>query len=321
MASTTPPNHRISVSTAEVMGTVATFQIVYGGKYGKGVEASPSDDIPAGHSVAVDTTAANAAIAAFLVAMRADQAVFTTYEETSAIRRLARNELSINQAPPEVREVEQACRLARMATQGRFDAWWKGWFDPTGYVKGWSAARAFHQYLEPLLADSDAASPQIEAVGVNVGGDMQLATRPDSDWVWQVGIASPFDKDRMLARFAIKDGAVATSGPGERGEHIIDPKTGLPATTLTGAEIPTQLISTAAPTADLPESSSANRNMVASATVIADELAMADLWATTAVVAGFGDLDWIKTADTRSGMLVATDGRVRRWAGPVEIKA
>ena len=314
------------------MGTVATFQIIYAGG-------------------GIDNPAATEAIAGFLAAMRADQAVFTTYDETSAIRKIARGELSISQAPPEVREVEQACRLAKTATQGRFDAWWKGWFDPTGYVKGWSTERAFHQHLEPLIydqlpsqgagSDSDDASQnenassgagaafgppaQIAAVGVNVGGDMQLATRPGSEWVWQVGIASPFDKHRMLAKFSLQDGAVATSGPGERGEHIFDPKTGKPAATLDGSEVPAALqgstsgtvtpavIGTTAP----DQGQSENRNMVASATVIADNLAMADLWATTAVVAGFDDLGWVKDAGTRSGMLVANDGRVRRWAGPV----
>jgi len=269
--------HRVSVATAEVMGTVATFQVVYDG--------SDTEDSPA----------AEQAIADFLAAMRADQGIFTTYDESSAIRRLARGELSLGQAPAEVREVEQACRLAKVATQGRFDAWLRGWFDPTGYVKGWSAERAFHKNLEPLIHE---AGPII-AVGVNVGGDMQLATRSGADWAWQVGIASPFDKTKMLARFSVNDGAVATSGPGERGAHIIDPKTGQPAASL--------------------ESDAQRANMVASATVIADNLAMADLWATTAVVAGFKDLDWIKNAGTVSGMLVANDGRIRRWVGPVEI--
>ncbi len=93
----------------------------------------------------------------------------------------------------------------------------------------------------------------------------------------------------MLARIALRDGAVATSGTAERGAHVIDPRSGAP---VTGT---------------------------ASATVVADHLADADVWATAALVAGIDDLGWLGGAPTVSGILIGDDGRVRRWLGTTEV--
>ena len=273
---------RTSVKTAEVMGTVATIQVVYRA-------AAQNDDIAA------------SAIKAFVDGMRADQKIFTTYDDSSVICQLGRGELTMAEAPEVVREVEQACQLAKVATDGRFDAWWRGWFDPTGYVKGWSAERQFFKHLAPAMNKI----PEIIAVAVNVGGDMQVATKPGSDWRWQTGIANPFDKTTVLARFALVNGAVATSGTAERGAHIFDPLTGAPIPSVDGGLNNLD-----------PEISD---NDIVSATVIAESLTLADMWATAAVVAGFNNLDWIVNANTQSGLIVARDGRTRRWAGTKEI--
>jgi thiamine biosynthesis lipoprotein len=165
-----------------------------------------------------------------------------------------------------------------------FSAGWRGWFDPTGLVKGWAVERAAARFLRPLLAE-----PQVQAAGINAGGDMQLLTDPESAWQWRIGIADPDDRTATLATIRLGDGAIATSGIGERGHHIIDPRTGQPATS------------------------------VHSATVISDRLTDADLWATTAVIAGFDDLSWLNDAHSRSGMLIAPDGRTRRWADSTEV--
>ncbi|HVL61690.1 MAG TPA: FAD:protein FMN transferase, partial [Microbacterium sp.] len=52
---------------------------------------------------------------------------------------------------------------------------------------------------------------------------------------------------------------------------------------------------------------------VVSASVIDDSLTRADLWATAAVVAGFEDRSWVARSGTRTGIVVADDGRVTRW--------
>lgn len=210
--------------------------------------------------------------------------VFTTFSEASDIRRLARGEAGVGEVDSMVCEVADLCLAARRDTHGLFDAWWKGWFDPTGLVKGWSVERAVDMYLAPLVE-----SGLVEAVGVNTGGDMQLHTSASSSWTWDVGIADPGRRGEVVAHIPMTSGAVATSGTGERGSHIVDPRTGRPAVS------------------------------VSSATVVAGSLTQADLWATTACVAGFDDLSWITSAQTTSGLLVAADGRTRRWDGPSEV--
>jgi thiamine biosynthesis lipoprotein len=210
--------------------------------------------------------------------------IFSPHDERSEIRRLASGELMLGEANPLVSTVAEDCEEARERTRGLFDPWSKGWFNPTGYVKGWAAERVAERYLAPLLA-----SLGVDAIGLWLGGDIWLRTNSDSDWVWQVAIADPHHPGGIKARLEIKDGAVATSGIAERGLHIDDPRTGEPATT------------------------------VASASVIADRLVDADLWATTAVVAGFDNLDWISQAGTRAGLLVANNGRTRRWVGAYEL--
>ncbi|MFD7308808.1 FAD:protein FMN transferase [Promicromonospora sp. NPDC059942] len=216
--------------------------------------------------------------------LRAVDRVFSTYRADSDVLRLARGELDLADADAMVGEVLRESLAAEVATHGRFSAWWRGWFDPTGLVKGWAVEQATAAHLVPLLAE-----PDVAAVGVNAGGDLQLHTDPAADWRWRVGVADPADRTAVLATIVVDDGAVATSGTAERGLHVVDPATGRPATT------------------------------VRSATVVADRLSHADLWATTAVVAGFDDLGWLADAHTAQGLLVAPDGRIRRWTGGTEV--
>jgi thiamine biosynthesis lipoprotein len=209
---------------------------------------------------------------------------FSPWLEDSDIRRLARSEIKLRRTDRRVREVEALCQDALERTDGLFDAWREGWFDPTGLVRGWAADRVAEHYLAPLLKQLGAS-----AVGLNVGGDLRLFTAATSAWRWRVGLTDPTRPDNFIATVELLDGAVATSGLAERGERVIDPRTGLTATT------------------------------VASATVMADRLTEADLWATTAVASGFDDLSWITRAQTRSGLLIAPDGAVRRWIGQVAL--
>ncbi|MBP2378387.1 thiamine biosynthesis lipoprotein [Microbacterium phyllosphaerae] len=208
--------------------------------------------------------------------------LFSTYRPDSDINRIRRGELSVAEADARVVVVADACARAEAATDGLFSASWRGWFDPTGYVKGWAVEEASRRHLQPLLSSS-------VAVGINAGGDLQLFTAPDADWRWHVGIADPHAPGRLVATMEVANGAVATSGTAERGHHIIDPRTGDPATG------------------------------VASATIVADSLTRADIWATAAVVAGTADRSWLEKSGSRTGMLVGDDGEVTRWVGATTV--
>lgn len=73
---------------------------------------------------------------------------------------------------------------------------------------------------------------------VNVSGDINAwGKQPDGEQ-WTVGIINPINKNRVFATFPLQDSAVETSGNyekyvtfnGVRYSHIIDPRTGYPAT-------------------------------------------------------------------------------------------
>lgn len=225
----------------------------------------------------------DAAIDACFADLAALELVFSPFLADSDVSRLRDGVAVIAELDPRVAEVALACRAVEAATGGRFSAWRDGCFDPTGYVKGWAAEEVAQTRLRPLL-ELDG----VGAVGLNAGGDVRVFSAAGWEHPWRIGVADPLCPGRIVASIELLDGAVATSGLAERGAHILDPRSGRTATGL------------------------------ASATVVADTLTVADAWATAAVVAGH-DLGWISSAPVRSGLTVAPGGTVRRWANGVEV--
>lgn len=256
--------------TADAMGTVLSVHVLSRLDAGAGAGAEKGVD-----------AAVSLACAAFLERVRTDQRKFSTFIADSAVSRIRRGEIGID-ADAEVAAVAAACARMESRSGGRFSAQWRGGFDPTGYVKGWSVERAATTCLVPLL-DAD-----VDAVAVNAGGDVRVFTAERSDWVWNIGIADPFDRGAVLARVGLRDGAVASSGRAERGGHLVDPRSGRTAEAI-------------------------------GASVVAADLAVADAWATVAAVAGCSDLSWIGAAPETTGIVVGDAGRVRRWAAGIEV--
>ena len=71
------------------------------------------------------------------------------------------------------------------------------------------------KYIKPLIDNNI-----IEAGAINGAGDMQVGTSLDSDFSWEIGIENPEDREKIIARYSIKNGAVATSGINKKGQHI-----------------------------------------------------------------------------------------------------
>ena len=161
-------------------------------------------------------------------------ATFSTYRSDSEISRLDRGELV--EPHPLVRSVLARCEALRVETGGLFDVRAGGRLDPSGYVKGWAVQRAAAFGRGRFLIDA--------------GGDMVLRGR------WRVGVRHPYETDRLAAAITVADCAVATSARYERGDHIIDPRTGRAARGLS------------------------------SVTIVGDDLGTVDAYATAAFVAG-----------------------------------
>lgn len=226
-----------------------------------------------------------AAVEGLSDALRRDERIFSTYRADSDISALRRG-ADLEDLDPAVAEVWAACLRLREQSGGILDAWWRGWFDPTGFVKGWAIERAARAVLEPLVREG--ASRDLDAIGVSVGGDMQLFTASWSRWTWRIGIADPARPGNLCAMVEVRDGAVATSGTSERPGHLFDPRSLRPVTGTVGG------------------------------TVVAESLAIADAWATVAAIAGVNDVDWLRAAPACSGLV--TDGNtVRRWVDGVEL--
>lgn len=92
-----------------------------------------------------------------------------------------------------------------------------------GIAKGWTVD----------LAARDAYGTGLAWVLVNAGGDLRMVGEPREV---EIGIEDPFDRSAELARIVVSEGAIATSstqrrtwGPGLH--HLIDPRTGEPAST------------------------------------------------------------------------------------------
>jgi thiamine biosynthesis lipoprotein len=74
---------------------------------------------------------------------------------------------------------------------------------------------------------------------INAGGDLKSMGQRSDQLNWRIGLQHPRNSESLLASFSISESAVATSGDyqkyfkqnGKRYHHILDPKTGYPATT------------------------------------------------------------------------------------------
>ncbi|MBT2414202.1 FAD:protein FMN transferase [Streptomyces sp. ISL-12] len=165
--------------------------------------------------------------------LREVDARFSPFRADSEVCRLDRGESF--RTSDDLREVLALCEEYRAATGGAFDARLPGrGLDPCAVVKGWSVQRA-----AGLLTAAGA-----RRFCLNAGGDVVAAGGP-----WRVGIRHPEHADRLCAVLDITDAAVATSARYERGDHIIDGRTGAPATGLLSLTVVAPTLTEADPVA------------------------------------------------------------------------
>lgn len=156
---------------------------------------------------------------------------FSTYRPNSAVCRLGRGELSLDQAGDDVRNVLRRCRELSELTEGAFDVFALPQrngtsLDPSGYVKGWSIER-----VADLLEQDGCGN-----FCINASGDVLVRGAPGPGVAWHVGIRHPDDATALAAVLHLSGTwAVATSAAYERGTHIVDPRTSRPATGLVSA--------------------------------------------------------------------------------------
>ncbi|WP_030418131.1 MULTISPECIES: FAD:protein FMN transferase [unclassified Streptomyces] len=227
-----------------------------------------------------DPGAVRAALDEAVAGLRRADEVFSTYRDDSEVSRLARGELTVAGCAPEVAEVLELAAEAERVSEGWFGTFLRGRLDPTGIVKGWAVERAARRI----------AAAGAHGVNLNGGGDVQLLGTPGTPRPWRVGVADPLRPGGLAAVVSAAGAAelaVATSGSAERGAHVVDPRTGLPAVT------------------DL-----------VSVTVVAPRLTWADCWATAAFAMGSRKgLAWLESLPQVEALLVTAGGEIHCTRG------
>lgn len=167
---------------------------------------------------------------------------YSTYRPDSVVSALAAGRIEAGACPRQVRDVLELCEQARVVSDGWFSATAGGTLDPSGLVKGWAI-----EHCSDLLHAAGGHN-----TCVNGGGDMQLRGESAPGRPWRVAVADPLRAGELCTVVTGRDLAVATSGTAERGDHILDPRTGAPARgpaslTLTGPRLTmTDALATAA---------------------------------------------------------------------------
>ena len=216
-----------------------------------------------------DTT--DAAVDAAWESVRAElhrvDEVFSTFRPESVVSRLRAGGTHV--VADDVADVIDRCLEARMATGGAFDPWQvSGGFDPSGLVKGWAADRCARILLQHGL----------RSFTVDAAGDLVCrGSAGDGHIGWPIGIAHPDDPQAVVAVVEVRDGAIATSGTSQRGEHVIDPRTGSPA------------------------------RSARQATVVGPDGALADAYATALVVSGVSGASWFTALPGWSAYVIEGD--------------
>lgn len=214
--------------------------------------------------------------------LRSIDATFSLWRPDTPMARLAAGSAELRDMPTPVVEVLRACVSASRLTAGSFSARDpQGRLDPTGLVKGWAVAK-----VGRLLLNAGYFHWCISAAGdVLVHGQ----ARPDESWV--VGISAPHAPGRLLDAVRLGAGdAVATSGTGERGDHIWDPLRGNAARGVRSASV------------------------VCAATG-PDAIVRADVLATAAVARGRGAVAWLDRLAHVEAIVVHEDGSLASTSG------
>lgn len=187
----------------------------------------------------------------------------TRFDENSELRRLVAH---VGEPVPVSTIVFEAVRFALMVAADT-----DGAFDPTVQSAGGGSYRdielnpdqqtiMLHRQLTLDLGAVakglavDAAARELRPLddfAIDAGGDLYLGGRNADGEKWRVGIRHPRVDRALIDTLRVSDAAVCTSGDYERGEHVIDPRTGQPSSLAASVTVvaPTAMLADALATA------------------------------------------------------------------------
>ena len=216
-----------------------------------------------------------AAVESFFDHVRSLEAMLSRFRPDSEISRLTRNELDLDDASPEVREVLARCERLRDLTGGAFDHRRRiedrVIIDPNAFAKGWIIEQAT---LRLRMAGS-------ASYFVNAGGDVAVGAPPPDSARWRVGIRHPHNSRAVAAVLEVDNVGIATSGTYERGNHIS------------------------------PRDPGGTTGHLASVTVVGPELATADALATAVFASGRPRPAWWRDSSPYGIVAIGNDNRIQ----------
>jgi len=133
--------------------------------------------------------------------------------DTSETTRINKGLLRPETYSEDMQTVMRLAEKTRLETDGYFDVYRDGVFNPVGLVKGW----AVHNAAEMLRGQS------LLDFFIEAGGDVEVAGRNQTGDYWAVGIRHPFQPREIVKVVYLSDIGIATSGTYARGDHIYDP--------------------------------------------------------------------------------------------------
>jgi thiamine biosynthesis lipoprotein len=189
---------------------------------------------------------------------------FSPFKEESEVCAFRRGEVTEETASKDLRRILRLCKETKYLTEGYFDAWAGGVFDPSGLVKGWSLHSAAR-----LLENAG-----FSAFAIDGAGDIEVKGLLPGGRKWRIGIRNPFEPRTIIRVLAVADCGVATSGTYIRGQHIFDPFSGAPS------------------------------DGIASITVVGPNVFEADRLATAAFVMGYAGIEYLSALEGIEAYLV-----------------
>lgn len=196
---------------------------------------------------------------------------FSHYRSDSDISRWVSGEDVGTAATHDIEHVLRECGRLHRESNGVFRARnpRTGQLDTAGYVKGYAIGRAADELRGYGLS----------SFAVGVGGDAAFSGQPSPERPWQVAVQDPAQAFGVAAVIPVIDGAVATSGTVERGDHIW-------------------------------LGDSAPRATVRSFTVVGPDIAEADAYATIGFAMGVDGMAWVADHQGYHSVVIRADGTV-----------
>ena len=252
----------------------------------------------------------------------------TRFEQTSELCQLNRSAGRARRVSPLLYDVAEAAVWAASATQGVFDPTLLPVMKANGYDRSFeqirqdgpgdavlpAPQRGRYEHIQLYRSRREIYLPtdvQIDLGGIgkgwtvdraadwlagkgpyliNAGGDLYAYGAPPGQSGWSIGIADPWAVARDIVRLRVRQRAVATSTisrrqwrqGGQLRHHLIDPRTGQPAET-----------------------------DAVSVTVVADRVALAEIYAKTALILGVdAGYQWLNSLPEAEGLLIQNNGEL-----------